>query len=60
MKKWVAAKQEWRCDECKLLLEAAYEVDHVIPLAAGGSNDESNLRALCRRCHGLKTFRERL
>jgi 5-methylcytosine-specific restriction protein A len=60
MKKWVAAKQEWRCGECKLLLEAAYEVDHIVPLAAGGSNEESNLRALCRRCHGLKTFRERL
>ncbi len=27
------------------------EVHHIVPLAEGGTNDESNLMALCRSCH---------
>ena len=30
----------------------AYEVDHIRPVSRGGTNDFSNLRALCRECHG--------
>jgi hypothetical protein len=31
-------------------------VDHIIPLADGGTHDESNLMPLCKRCHdGKKT-----
>ena len=26
----------------------------------GGNNDETNLVALCRNCHGEKTFQERV
>jgi 5-methylcytosine-specific restriction endonuclease McrA len=29
--------------------------DHVIPLSAGGTDDESNLQALCKPCHDRKT-----
>ena len=29
-------------------------IDHIIPLAAGGSNSWSNLRALCSKVNGLK------
>lgn len=31
------------------------EIDHTIALINGGENRESNLRALCRDCHGGKT-----
>ena len=34
------------------------EVHHIIPLAEGGTNDESNLMSLCRSCHE-KIHRER-
>ena len=27
------------------------EVDHIIPLADGGGNDDNNLRTLCNECH---------
>jgi len=27
------------------------EIHHIVPLAAGGTNDESNLMSLCRSCH---------
>lgn len=27
------------------------EIHHIVPLVAGGSNDDSNLMSLCRSCH---------
>jgi 5-methylcytosine-specific restriction endonuclease McrA len=60
MKKQVAAKQGWSCGHCKSILDASYEVDHILALYKGGSNEESNLVALCRNCHGKKTVNERL
>jgi 5-methylcytosine-specific restriction endonuclease McrA len=41
---------------CQERLLANYEVDHMIPLWVGGSNRPHNLQALCRNCHGEKTF----
>lgn len=48
---------------CELCLKegryvAVEEVHHIVPLAEGGSNDESNLMSLCRSCHE-KIHRER-
>jgi hypothetical protein len=60
LKKKVAAAQAWRCGHCKEILDASYEVDHIIALFKGGTNDEKNLIALCRNCHGKKTVIERL
>src|SRR5580765_2033462 len=39
--------------------EAATEVDHPVPLCAGGADDESNLQGLCHACHVTKTNSER-
>ena len=60
MKKKVAANQKWRCGHCSTVLDASYEVDHILALYKGGGNDEQNLVALCRNCHGKKTVEERL
>lgn len=60
LKKKVAAKQMWACGHCKKILDASYEVDHIVALYRGGTNDEGNLIALCRNCHGIKTVDERL
>ena len=38
----------YRCAQCG---NAAHEVDHITPLAYGGTDDPANLRALCRSCH---------
>lgn len=35
------------------------EVDHIVPLCKGGSNDARNLQLLCKRCHGSKDARLR-
>ena len=60
MKKKIAASQEWKCGACNGLLDETYEVDHTIALYKGGTNDESNLRALCVRDHKKKSMEERL
>jgi predicted HNH restriction endonuclease len=60
MKKKVAASQGWKCGTCQNLLDETYEVDHKIALFQGGSNDMSNLLAVCPHCHRLKTVDERL
>lgn len=39
-------------------VQAAAEVDHVIPLADGGADDDSNMQSLCRDCHAAKTAAE--
>ncbi len=33
-------------------------VDHIVPLEQGGTDDMSNLQTLCRSCHGRKTITE--
>jgi hypothetical protein len=59
-KKYVAAQQDWKCSECQNSLPAWFEVDHMVRLDQGGSNHVSNLRALCRDCHGKKTAMENM
>jgi 5-methylcytosine-specific restriction protein A len=39
-------------------VQAACEVDHVVPLWQGGSHDRSNLQPLCASCHADKTAAE--
>ena len=51
-----------RCDECeaKPLLERApaSEVDHIVPVAEGGTDAPENLRAINSEHHKLKTQEE--
>ena len=54
-KKYVASEQNWLCGMCKTKLTHTFEVDHKLSLEKGGSNETSNLVALCRNCHGNKT-----
>ena len=58
-KKRVAARQGWRCNcGCGKLLDESYEIDHVLALAKGGSNDDSNLQVLNRSCRQQKSALE--
>ena len=42
------------------MYSAEYEIDHIIPLAAGGSNENTNLQLLCIDCHKDKIIQEKL
>jgi 5-methylcytosine-specific restriction endonuclease McrA len=35
------------------------EIEHIIPLSKGGTNDKTNLQLLCGACHKQKTAAER-
>jgi len=58
-KKTVAARARWRCEACREIVNANYEIDHTVPLFRGGSNDVSNLQCLCPDCHRDKTAADR-
>jgi 5-methylcytosine-specific restriction protein A len=45
------------CNICKV--RASEETDHIIEKADGGTNELSNLQALCAECHAKKTIAER-
>ena len=59
-KKYVASQQQWKCGHCESQLDHTYEIDHKIRLEYGGSNEPTNLIALCRNCHGKKTAMENM
>lgn len=46
-----------QCDDCKTRLVPlpAHEVDHITPLATGGTDDPDNLQAINKDCHRRKT-----
>ena len=57
---WAAISRGYlaRHRQCAWCSAKATVTDHIVPRRVGGSNAPSNLQALCRRCHALKTARE--
>ncbi|MBW8618654.1 MAG: HNH endonuclease [Hyphomicrobiales bacterium] len=45
------------CAVCSQKIDAgkAWDIDHIVPLALGGTNAADNLQILCRPCHRSKT-----
>ena len=44
------------CEDClPHRITAASVVDHIVPLAHGGSDDDENTRNLCNPCHARRT-----
>ena len=44
------------CAECgkKDCSKVYFQVDHIIPMNAGGKSVAENLQILCRQCNGVK------
>ena len=57
----VLRRDNYLCQLCirQNKLTAATDVDHIVSKSAGGSENESNLQSLCRKCHKIKTAKER-
>jgi 5-methylcytosine-specific restriction protein A len=51
------ARANGHCQKCtrKIPHGDDWAIDHQIPLARGGTNDDSNLQCLCSWCHDGKT-----
>jgi 5-methylcytosine-specific restriction protein A len=45
------------CRDCaaKNVIREATVPDHIVPLAHGGSDEDSNIRCLCAECHQART-----
>ena len=55
----ILKKAKFRCELCGAAADQkALQVDHIIPRAAGGTDDLSNLQALCYTCNPAKGKRD--
>lgn len=50
--------QRHKCAFCKKNVVHSYHVDHIMPLALGGSNDRKNLQILCPTCNMKKSKKD--
>ena len=57
VRKFVFERNNYQCQSCnKIDLTAKnLQVDHIIALAQGGTNDMSNLQTLCAKCNREKS-----
>jgi hypothetical protein len=51
------ASQGWRCYWCVADVAAKYQVDHLLPLARGGSNGRENIVIACAFCNQSRSDR---
>jgi hypothetical protein len=58
LRQQIADKQENACGSCKLALTPYFQIDHTVGLQFGGTDEESNLMALCCECHAMKSIAE--
>ena len=59
-KKIVAARQQWKCNACAVILPPTYQIDHITALVDGGADSIANAQALCPNCHASKTQLEHI
>ena len=55
----ILKRAKFRCELCGISAKVkALEVDHIVPRNKGGSDDSSNLQALCYSCNSMKRDRD--
>lgn len=57
----IMKRDKYLCQNCRRdgIATKASSVDHIIPKAHGGTDDDFNLESLCWSCHRKKTATER-
>lgn len=55
VRKYVFQRDNYQCQSCGEQQETKLSIDHIVPLARGGTNDISNLQTLCFTCNQRKT-----
>jgi 5-methylcytosine-specific restriction enzyme A len=54
----IRERDGYSCRACKRATRVG-EIDHVVPIENGGSEQDDNLQLLCTECHRKKTARDR-
>lgn len=54
----IGTLQKWKCAICRVSLSKAYHVDHIHPLARGGSHVPANIQLLCPNCNVRKSAKD--
>ena len=56
-RKSLGEAQDWKCKycECDISGKGASHLDHIVPVAKGGTSSRDNLQLLCRRCNIRKS-----
>jgi len=54
----IATNQDHKCNDCKNTLTKYFQIDHLIGLQYGGTDETDNLQALCGDCHTKKSVIE--
>ena len=57
-RKEVVDDQQNKCGRCAEELSSCFQIDHIVGIQFGGTNDKSNLMALCCECHARKSIAE--
>lgn len=47
-------RQEGKCVYCSVGIEAKFNLDHIVAIAVGGKNEDSNIQLLCPTCNRKK------
>ena len=51
-------RDKYRCRECGATnKETTLEIDHIVPVSKGGTNNINNLQTLCKECNRVKNNR---
>lgn len=60
LREQVLQRDKHLCQPCKAqgCYTEATQVDHIVPIAEGGTDDRVNLQAICTPCHDAKTLDE--
>jgi 5-methylcytosine-specific restriction endonuclease McrA len=59
IRKAVLLRDVYRCASCRRIVDGPdAQVDHMLPLSEGGTDDLANLQTLCIGCHSRKTMGE--
>lgn len=58
MRQEIVEEQSNKCGECREKLSLYFQIDHIVGIQFGGTDDKSNLMALCCECHTIKSIAE--
>jgi 5-methylcytosine-specific restriction endonuclease McrA len=56
--KTIGEYQRWKCVVCLVSIKKKYHLDHIVPLAKGGTHTRENVQLLCPSCNVRKSAKD--